>query len=82
MFIDGKIAESAGIEICRLEGKPGIIYIALNHNDATVTFRLKIRWSGKGWFDLETGKAVVPGGEITLPPLGVLAFARSTRTKK
>jgi len=82
VIIDGKALDATGVEICRLEGKHGIIYIALNHNEAPVTFRLKIRGSGKGWFDLETGKAVVPGGEITLPPLGVLAFARSTRTKK
>jgi hypothetical protein len=82
VLLNGKAGDATGVEICRLEGKPGIIYIALNHNETPVTFRLKIREPGKSWFDMETGKAVVPGGEITLPPLGVLAFARSTRTKK
>ena len=74
LFIDGKVAEASGIEVCRLAGQKGIIYILLNHNDRKVNFNICLREKSNSWKDLETGKKVDIAIEQTLPPNGVLAI--------
>ena len=76
VLINNEATEATGIEVCRLEGEPGIVYIALNHNETPLSFRLAIRETDSSWFDLNTGDSVTLDDDIVLPPLGVLVFAK------
>ncbi|OGV35407.1 MAG: hypothetical protein A2020_06655 [Lentisphaerae bacterium GWF2_45_14] len=74
ILIDGEIAESSGIEACRLSGKKGIIYIILNHNEKEVNFQLRLREHDNSWKDMETDKEINIEKEQMLPANGVLAI--------
>ena len=79
MLKDNQVAEASGVEVCRLEGEPGIVYIVLNHNESPVSFRLAIRETTGNWFDLNSDAPITLDDVIDLPPLGVLAFAQRVR---
>ena len=68
IFIDGEMVEGSGIEACRLVGKPGSIYILLNHNKNEVKFEMNVHGSDAAcrWLDLETGNELDINKEITL----------------
>ncbi len=76
VLIGGQVAEASSIEVCRLSGKKGVVYIVLNHNETPASFRLKVREKSGAWINLDDGANVDLGGEITLPAQSVLPFAR------
>lgn len=76
VVMNGNIADESGVEVCRLSGESGVMYVVLNHNDGDVSFDLRIREDTDGWFNMEDGDRVDLDAKIELPPLGVLAFAK------
>lgn len=78
VLIDGKLCYSSNIEVCRLSGKPGKVYIILNHNTHPVDFSLKLRDKAMRWTDLNSRKLVNMTEQISLPGLGVLAVSSNT----
>lgn len=77
ILIDGEIADASSIEVCRLDGKKGIIYIVLNHNETPVSFRLKIREKTGSWYSMNDERKVDLNKKIELPAQGVLAIAQT-----
>ena len=79
VLVGGQVAEGSGIEVCRIAGEPGVVYIILNHCDVPAAFRLRLRDQGDGWFDLESDAQIGIDRELTLPPLGALVLARPVK---
>ena len=77
VMIKNKISDASSIEVCRLNGNKGTIYIVLNHNETPVSFRLKIREKTGSWYNMNDNSNVDLDKEITLTAQGVLAFAQT-----
>lgn len=73
IIINGKLVEGSGVEVCRLIGELGIIYIVLNHNDKPVKFKINVN-ENYNWKDLETGIGIDLNKELLLPVNGAISF--------
>ncbi len=66
----------ADVEISRLSGDVGILYIFINHSREERRFSVTLRDLQPIWDDFATHETVNFGNEIVLPPQGVLAIKR------
>lgn len=72
------VAETTGnaedVEISRLSGETGILYILINHSRGERRFRVSLRDKGEDWREWSTGKEISLDSELVLPGQGVLAI--------
>lgn len=69
--------DGASVEISRLSGPGGLMYLVINHTDKPKTLRLELRDGNQGWLDLRTDQPVDLSKEIVLDAEAVLPLKRS-----
>ena len=74
------VAKTAGhaadVEISRLSGETGTLYLFINHSREERRFHVELRDAQTTWSELSTDEAVNLADELVLPPQGVLAIKR------
>ena len=78
------VAKTAGhaadVEISRLSGETGTLYLFINHSREERRFHVELRDAQTTWSELSTDEAVNLADELVLPPQGVLAIKRVAGT--
>ncbi len=65
---------AADVEISRLAGETGTLYIFINHSRGERRFHVALRDSGKTWREWSTNRIIPLDDPFVLPPQGVLAI--------
>jgi hypothetical protein len=65
--------QTDAIEISRLSGEGGLLYVIINHNDTERRFRVELQDRAERWTDLTTDQPVDFATDLALAGRGVLA---------
>lgn len=65
------------VEVARLSGEGGLVYLLINHNETERRFCAELREAGAHWVDLQSGCAVDLSRELTLQGKEVLAIRKN-----
>jgi len=66
--------DKEGVEVARLSGEGGLLYIVLNHDDREHRLRLQLRDGEGPWFELQSEKTFDLSQELTLEGKQVLVL--------
>jgi beta-galactosidase len=70
--------ERENVEVCRLTGSAGLLYLVINHNEREVKVEVELADSGP-WTDLETGETREMSGSMKLEPESVIAVMKAAK---
>ncbi len=66
--------DAADVEISRLSGEPGILYLFINHSREARRFHVELRDGGVTWNEWSTGRILSLDDDVVLAAQGVLAI--------
>jgi len=66
--------DGSNVEVCRLSGKDGLVYLIINHNKTVREFNIKLRDRENCWLDLSSDEPVDLSQKITFDGHQVLAL--------